>query len=340
MAGVAGGASAQPVSGLYLGAGVGYGYLQDESVTAPGMPLANASFGSGIATVGSVGYGLGNGLRVELEGDWRANWQTNGPSGNGRESKAGVMVNGLFDLDVGLGWLFPYLGLGGGYQWTRWSDVSLGGGGPGGDTLAADGTAGALAYQAIVGAAVPIPAVPGLSMTVEYRFMGLSGGRDYAANGPAGAITAHTSDDANHAIMLGLRYALAPPADAADIARPPLAVPTEATIPSRTYLIFFDWDSAALSARARDIIAEAVRNSVRVQHTRFEVTGHADRTGGEEYNLALSLRRARAVADEVQRWGIPERQIAVRGVGDTQPLVATAPGVREPQNRRVEIVYR
>jgi outer membrane protein OmpA-like peptidoglycan-associated protein len=68
------------------------------------------------------------------------------------------------------------------------------------------------------------------------------------------------------------------------------------------------------------------------------VTGHADRSGSDAYNMALSLRRANAVKDQLVREGIAANQIVVVGRGESQPLVPTADGVREPQNRRVEIV--
>jgi len=67
-------------------------------------------------------------------------------------------------------------------------------------------------------------------------------------------------------------------------------------------------------------------------------TGHTDKSGPESYNMALSLRRANAVKDALVREGVPATAITVVGKGETQPLVPTADGVREPQNRRVEIV--
>ena len=71
---------------------------------------------------------------------------------------------------------------------------------------------------------------------------------------------------------------------------------------------------------------------------RVVATGHADRSGPENYNMALSLRRANAVKDSLIRNGVPAGAIQVVGRGESQPLVPTADGVREPQNRRVEIV--
>ena len=56
--------------------------------------------------------------------------------------------------------------------------------------------------------------------------------------------------------------------------------------------------------------------------------------------MALSIRRANAVKDALVRAGIPANQIAVIGKGESDPLVPTADGVREPQNRRVEILLQ
>jgi outer membrane protein OmpA-like peptidoglycan-associated protein len=56
--------------------------------------------------------------------------------------------------------------------------------------------------------------------------------------------------------------------------------------------------------------------------------------------MALSLRRANAVKDSLVREGVPASAITVIGRGESNPLVPTGDGVREPQNRRVEIVVQ
>ncbi len=345
-------ARAQPVSGFYIGAGAGASLLQTEHaqvgpVGGSGLAPASAkiAFGGGVVGVGSLGYGLGNGVRVELEGDYRGNGQRHAGPGGGRETKVGAMANVLFDIDSGFGWAFPYVGLGGGYQEVGWNDVALGGGGRLPATMSVRQTLGRLAYQAIVGASFPVDLVPGLSLTAEYRYLGLGGSRTYRYSAvappalPAQGRT-HTSDDGNHEVLVGLRYAFGAVDPSATPERPPLAVPVEAVAAARTYLIFFDWDRAELTPRARDLVAEAVRNSGRVRHTRIEVSGYADRTGGAAYNRALSRRRAQNVAAEMQRSGVPAEAIDVHAYGDRRPAVPTRAGVREPQNRRVEIVYR
>jgi outer membrane protein OmpA-like peptidoglycan-associated protein len=119
-----------------------------------------------------------------------------------------------------------------------------------------------------------------------------------------------------------------------------VAAPAPAVTPARSYLVFFDWDKATLTVRARQIIREAADNSTHVQYTRIEVNGYTDTSGTPQYNQGLSIRRADAVKSELIRDGVPVAAIATQGFGETHLLVATGPGVREPQNRRVEIIIR
>jgi outer membrane protein OmpA-like peptidoglycan-associated protein len=327
-------AHAQPISGLYLGAGAGVNFMQNETdksidgVVTPGKEL---ELGTGAAAVGAVGWGFGNGLRTELEFDYRYNSLEEAinpaPERNGQlsgsEQKYGPMVNVLYDFNGLSAVVVPYAGVGVGYQWA---DVSAG------YTHTATGTAGSFAYQAIVGAAFPIAPVPGLAVTAEYRFMGLAGDRTYTGEG----VTAVRTDDFNHSILFGIRYTFGTPAPAIQAA--PSAAPTPAVQPARSYLVFFDWDKASLTDRARQIIKEAADNSTHVQYTRIEVNGYTDTSGTPQYNMGLSIRRANAVEAELIKDGVPAAAITTQGFGETHLLVPTGSGVREPQNRRVEIV--
>ena len=116
----------------------------------------------------------------------------------------------------------------------------------------------------------------------------------------------------------------------------PVAPPAAA----RTYLVFFDWDRADLTDRARQVVGDAVQGAKRVSNTRIEVAGHADRSGTPAYNQALSQRRADSVGAELVRQGINRNDIIVTAFGESRPLVPTADGLREPQNRRVEMVLK
>ena len=87
-----------------------------------------------------------------------------------------------------------------------------------------------------------------------------------------------------------------------------------------------------------EVITQAADAAKKGSVSRVALTGHADRSGSDKYNMALSLKRANAVKDQLVKQGIPADQISVVGKGESEPLVATPDGVREPQNRRVEIV--
>ena len=56
--------------------------------------------------------------------------------------------------------------------------------------------------------------------------------------------------------------------------------------------------------------------------------------------MRLSQRRAEAIKAELVKNGVPANEISVVAKGESQPLVPTADGVREPQNRRVQIVFQ
>ena len=341
---------APPLSGLYIGAGAGVNWLQNEHLVNTAGTAVNGSIGSrlGMAGVASVGYALPNGLRFELEGDVRNNSISSThdlgfpATAGGRERKFGPMFNVLYDFSnlLPVPYFSTYLGVGVGYQWARMSGLHLNGIPTGFPAFSSGDTTGAIAYQFILGGAVPIPAVRGLAMTAEYRFLGV-GSRTYdvsaiAAPGDA-AVPGRVKlgNDFNHALLIGLRYNFLPPPPPPPA---PAAVPAQA--PAQSYLVFFDWDKATLTDRARQIIREAADNSTKVQYTRIEVNGYTDTSGTPQYNQGLSLRRARAVGGELVRDGVPQDAITIQGFGDTHLLVPTGPGVREPQNRRVEIIIR
>jgi outer membrane protein OmpA-like peptidoglycan-associated protein len=112
-----------------------------------------------------------------------------------------------------------------------------------------------------------------------------------------------------------------------------------AEVGAKTFLVFFDWDRANLTARSEGIVRDAAAYSTHSQYTRIDVNGNTDTSGSPVYNQGLSERRARVVASELVRDGVPQNAISMHAYGDTHLLVPTGPGVREPQNRRVEIVY-
>jgi outer membrane protein OmpA-like peptidoglycan-associated protein len=342
------------VTGPYIAAGIGANWLQDTDLqgsvnNAAGTKIEN-EFEVGYVGVLSLGWGFGNGLRAEIEGSYRSNevsdTKTGGQSiqgtasGTGTATSYGVMANILYDFDLGssLGGIVPYIGGGVGYIWHDYQDV--GGSFSDGRKLVYNGDTGAFGYQAILGAALPIDSVPGLAITAEYRFMGTTGhdiNGSVNARGQAGGqgqVRLNSEvDNFNHSLLIGLRYAF----NAAPVVAAAAAVPVAA---ARTYLVFFDWSKADLTDRARQIIGEAAAARSSTGVTRIEVNGFTDRSGPASYNMGLSQRRANAVAAELVRRGVPRNEIVTRGFGEENNLVPTADGVREPQNRRVEIILK
>jgi len=102
-------------------------------------------------------------------------------------------------------------------------------------------------------------------------------------------------------------------------------------------MVFFDWDSTKLSDASLNVLEQARDSFKAKQATRVTATGHTDTSGSEAYNMALSLRRANAVKDALVKLGVPAAAITTVGRGEQGLLVPTGDGVREPQNRRVEI---
>jgi opacity protein-like surface antigen len=331
---------AQPFHGIYIGAGTGYNLPIDIGATTnlvlPSTPTDLKTTG-GFVGLASIGYALGNGMRFETEGDYRRG-NVNGATGpfvtdaTGKLQTYAVMANALFDLDVGVPWLYPYLGGGVGYAWTHLGNVVLSG-----PTLPSSATANStkasFAFQAIGGLSFPVPRVPGLSLTTEYRFFGVPANETFAVSG---GNEIKLRGQYNHSFLLGVRYAfnVSPPT--------PLPLDTVGPAPAaaRSYMVFFGWDKATLTDHARQIIREAADNSTKAQYTRIEVNGYTDTSGTKRYNQGLSVRRARAVQAELVKDGVPKNAITIQGFGDINLLVPTGPGVREPQNRRVEIIIR
>jgi outer membrane protein OmpA-like peptidoglycan-associated protein/opacity protein-like surface antigen len=373
-------AHAQPVTGPYVSLGAGTALeipsASDYEDSYEGAFIGTFSgtdkysfknqFKPSYAGVLAAGYGFGNGFRVELGGDFIRNtvWNTDFHydnsyqeeySGSGSESieygkynatggeeKYGPMVNAYYDFSVGLP-IYPYIGAGVGYQWVKlnrdYTNDDLG-------QIKVAGTEGSFAYQIIAGLSYPLPMLPQLSLTAEYRFMQLIQSRNYdTENGGYGTRIFDTSysftkfkmgQESYHMFLLGLRYQLFAPPPMAPATPAPMASPAPAA--AKTYLVFFDWDKYFLTPRATQIIAEAASDSKTNSTTTIDVSGYTDTSGTPTYNQGLSERRAKAVAAKLVSDGVPASEISIHAYGETHLLVPTGPGVREPQNRRVEIV--
>lgn len=124
---------------------------------------------------------------------------------------------------------------------------------------------------------------------------------------------------------------------------PPIvaSVPVAAGACTRVpFLVFFDWDKADLTADAATTLDATAAMLRDCGFPQVSLDGYTDRSGSDGYNQALSIRRADAVRGYLATHGVPQGAIAAQGFGESNPRVATADGVRELQNRRVEIAAK
>jgi OmpA-OmpF porin, OOP family len=159
---------------------------------------------------------------------------------------------------------------------------------------------------------------------------------------------------ATHSLMLGFTYNFGGE-EASAPAPVPVAAPEPAPVPAAVveapapppppppapgpFIIFFDWDKSVITPEADKILTDAAEAFKSTGQASLQLAGHADKSGTDGYNEALSGRRSSAAIKRLVALGVPESAISSSSFGEGKPLVDTADGVREPQNRRVEIMF-
>ena len=321
--------SLQP-GGFYIGAEGGINWLLNTSSTATfsaggfgGSNTVNINPNLGWTAGGMIGYDF-IGPRVELEGNYRDNTGTltlpnlGGNSAGFDFNQTSIMANLLYDFMPG-STIVPYIGAGLGVAFTNLSGLNT------------SSSSTQFAYQGIIG--VGYNATPSIRLNLEGRYFGTTN-PNYNFNntfGLGGNVSGNFPNN-NFSLMASLQWKFGAPEAAPPPPPPPVSSPS--------FMVFFDWDRSNLSAQALQTIKQAAAAFKAKGNARITATGHTDTSGPENYNMALSLRRANAVKDALVREGVPATAIAVVGRGEQGLLVPTPDGVREPQNRRVEIVIQ
>jgi OmpA-OmpF porin, OOP family len=328
----------------YIGGEGGWTSLEDQTGKASLPPVGSVKegFDSGYNVGGRLGYEWGP-WRFEEEFRYQNNGVksiTDGvpparaPATGTREAYA-VMTNAIYDFNLG-GPLTPHIGAGIGAVGLHdgWSVRPPG---APGFLQCDDDTEWAFGYQAIAGVRYNIN--PSLALDLDYRYLATTdvtykfSGSGAVAAGIAGST--FKSGYASHSILASLTFRFrAPPA-----MMPPAPAMVPPPPPHQVYLVFFDWDKYNITPEGLQIIQQAAAQWRAGHNVRLEVTGYTDRSGSRGYNQRLSERRAAAVAGALEHLGVPRSEMAVMGRGENDNRVPTAPGVREPQNRRVEIVF-
>jgi OOP family OmpA-OmpF porin len=197
------------------------------------------------------------------------------------------------------------------------------------------------AAQAIAG--VKYDLTPNWGVGLEYRFLNGFNPRFHTANNSA----VSTSNAQDHSILLTLTYAFGappPPPPPVQPAAAPAPMPAPAPAPAATvppgqfFIVFFDFDKSTITAAGQQVLDAAAAAFSQNHPVRIELTGFTDTVGTQRYNLGLSQRRAVAVHNYLAAHGVPDSAMDVAWKGKEDLRVPTPDGVREPQNRRVEIV--
>lgn len=289
----------------------------------------------------NLDYSQEEGKRLHVNSDGGAGAALGGGSLNatnsnvsGTASNATFMVNGFYDIRTGTAFS-PYVGLGiGGARFSlddikttnRAVNVNL-----------FNDSDIQFAFQPMLGLDYAI--TPQLSIGAQYRY--------FQSVDPN--IKTTTGENLNlgnssHNVLVSLTWHIGtppapmPPVAAAPVAAtPPSAAPAPPP-PHQLFLVFFDFAKDSLTPGGRKVVAAAAAAYKRDGSAKLQITGYTDLAGTQPYNLGLSRRRADVVRAALIADGVPADQISATWRGKENPRVPTADGVREPQNRRVEIV--
>ena len=194
----------------------------------------------------------------------------------------------------------------------------------------------AWAPGAVVGGGAEWMIAPSWSIKAEYQrlfYPNLVTAINYLYGTNISTLRSSTPISAN-IVKVGLNYHFGapPPPPPAPVAMP--ALPPAAP---KVFIVFFDWDKDTITTEGKQIIAQAADAYKSGAPVQIQMTGYTDRSGSPGYNQRLSERRANNVAKAMAALGVPPAEMVVSGRGENDNRVPTADGVREPQNRRVEI---
>lgn len=179
-----------------------------------------------------------------------------------------------------------------------------------------------------------------IDLGLKYRFFNVDNVKTVAVDG-----SPMKGDIRSHSLLASLVYNFGesaapppppPPPPPPEPAPPPPPPPVATPGP---FIVFFDWNKSDITPEAASILDNAAAAYQQTGQASITLAGHADKSGSPQYNVGLSQRRADAAKAYLAGKGVPETAVATEAFGESKPLVETADGVREPQNRRVEINF-
>jgi len=340
--------------------------VEDQDLDVNGVPAnAVANYDTGYDFGAAVGYDFGA-FRMEAEASYRAADLQDVQAGNqglvlnptamapggfstfvgtraalGEVNALSFMINGLFDFgdDDGI-----QAFAGGGVGVARIDmDGSVNANGPG---VWNDSDTG-FAWQLLAGLRAPLS--DSWDVGLKYRYfnapdinlvdpLGRTLDSKFTSHSLLGSITYNFGGEEPMAAPVAVAPPPPPPPPPPPrpVAPPPPPKPACNTGP---YIVFFDFDKSDITAEAANILNSAVTAYANCGMANVMLAGHTDRAGSVKYNIGLAERRNASVRTYLTGRGIPAARISGEAFGESQPRVPTADGVREAQNRRVQVSY-
>ena len=197
------------------------------------------------------------------------------------------------------------------------------------------------AWQGLAGVRAPL--TDHIDATLKYRFFN-------ADNVKLVDVSNRTFEGRfrSHSILGGVTYNFGsptPPPPPVETPPPPAPLPAPEPVAEQPvcspgpFIVFFEWDKSDITPEAGSILDNAVSQYQSCGNAQVMLAGHADKSGSASYNVGLSQRRADSVKAYLTSRAIPDGVISTEAFGESRPRVDTADGVREVQNRRVEVTY-
>jgi hypothetical protein len=185
------------------------------------------------------------------------------------------------------------------------------------------------AYQGIAGLSWKMSSR--LDLILNYRYLRVM---DPEFSETLGGVTATLSIDdfTKHSVTLGLRYDLH-----ADEEPPPPPPPVIPLPPPKAFIIFFGYNKCNITGEADAVLSEAAATAKSMGSASVRIVGHTDSSGSSAYNQKLSECRANATRSNLVGKGVSEGSISTMGKGESELMVQTGDGVKEPQNRRATV---
>lgn len=310
--------------GWYVGLEGAWVSIPDTDLIGSGID--DLEFDNGWGAIGTVGYALSDSnWRIEGEVGYRMNDAVPtavargfGPFTDGELTEWSYMVNAVYDFrfssdrfglsaGVGLGMDDARL------QFNEAKDRNYN-----------------FAAQAILGATYRLS--QHWDLALNYRYLWIDE-PEMVINVPGAPIEVESNMElSKHSISLGFRWGYREP-PVTPVVVPPVVVPPA----PKQFIIFFGFNKCNITAEADAVLSEAASAAKSGGSASVRIVGHTDTVGSNDYNQKLSECRANAAKANLVGKGVSEGSISTSGKGESELMVQTGDGVKEPQNRRATV---